>query len=784
MIAALAEWLERYLPLGYEQVTRHLNRLIVTLAAMGFILISTLIVSFDTVFSQNSVSSLQVGDVASENILAPERIEYVSDLLTEQRRQDAGAGVRSIYDPPDPSIARQQSDLTTQILDYITHVRQDAFATPEQQLQDLSYIADLELSDTINTYILEIDSGRWQDVRSEIITVLERMMRSEIQENNLNRIRSQIPNQVGIRFNNREAAVIVAIVSDLIRANTVLNTESTAAERERAMAAVSDVVRSFQIGEIVVQAGTRITDVDYETLDRLGLLRPSESRQQAVAQGLLGSIIVMVVVGLYVARFRPSLLYNEPRFLTLLATVFLIVLMGARFSLTGQFYIYPTAAMALLFVAIIGPEIAIISTLGLALLVGLMAGSEGLEFTTFVAAGGLIGALVLRRSERLNSFFFAGLIVALSNVAVLSTFNMSIVSNGEAAELVELIGYCVVNGILTAAAAMAAMYIVTLVFNLPTALKLVELSQPNQPLMQRLIREAPGSYQHSLQVANLAEQAANAIGANAELTRVAALYHDIGKIRNPAFFIENQGTIGNPHDILNDPYRSADIIISHVTEGDEMARQYRLPNRFRDFIREHHGTSQVYVFYKQALILAGEDQTMVNSSDFAYPGPRPQSRETSVLMLADSCEAAVRSRQPKTKQEIVETVRMVLNGKRDDHQLDDSGLTLSDLAKIEAMFIDMLQAMFHPRINYAQAVEKVRRGGDEAPPRPVEPVEKPAKPVERPLPKDVDPADLEDEDTPLAEVPRLRRTSESRSANGMPPVLDEEQPKEEQQTAE
>jgi hypothetical protein len=286
------------------------------------------------------------------------------------------------------------------------------------------------------------------------------------------------------------------------------------------------------------------------------------------------------------------------------------------------------------------------------------------------------------------------------------------------------------------------------------------------------MREAPGTYQHSLQVANLSEQVANAIGANSELTRVAALYHDIGKMLNPAFFTENQSSAGNPHDILNDPYRSADIIISHVTEGDDMARQYRLPVRLRDFIREHHGTSQVYVFYRQAVILAGDDPSAVDVTEFTYPGPKPQSRETAVLMLADSCESAARSRQPKNKQEIEEIVVGIIDQKRTSGQLDESALTLNDLKSIQTIFIDMLQAIYHTRLNYDEAVSRVRK-----PDKPADrtdstrPVTEGKKPDTQPRRTGESPSikrtgtneipvinsDEDDGNTPLAEVPRLRR---------------------------
>ena len=800
MIAATARLLERYFNLRFDQAVTYLNRLMVTLAALAFILLATLIVAFEDVTDgRTGLSTLEVGDIAPSDIFAPETRTYVSQVLTEQRREAAAANVAPIYAPPNPEIARQQTDLALRILNFIDNVRRAPFDTTDQKIRDIEEITALALDRDTIRQLLELDNETWQDVSDQVIAVIERVMRTDIRETNLSSVRAQIPNQVGVRFNEIEAGIIVAVVGDLIRPNSFPDEAATQETREAAAAGIPDEMRSFERGQIVVSSGTRVGPADFEALQQLGLLRTDDRRLQGIIEGLLGSTVVLVVVGLYIARFEPALLYREPRLLTLLAAIFLLVLLGARMGLNGEVYIYPTSALALIYVAIHGAHSAVIGTLGLAFLVGLMA-NNSLEFTTLVAVGGIIGGLTLRRSERLNSYFFAGLMVAISNMAVAALFNLGVADSINASNLALLVVYSLINGILTAAAAMAGMYIITLLFNLPTALKLVELSQPNQPLLQRLLREAPGTYQHSLQVGNLSEQAANAIGANAELTHVAALYHDIGKMLNPAFFTENQRDIGNPHDTLNDPYRSADIIIGHVTGGDEMARQYRLPNRIRDFIREHHGTSEVFVFYQQALILAGDDESMVDSDDFRYPGPRPQSRETGIMMLADSCEAAVRSRQPKNNQEIEETISTVIDGKRRAGQLDESGLTLNDLKVIQDIFIDMLQAMFHPRINYTEAIARARKAHDDevaealaaapalaapeaapvkAAPRTeaAEPAKKPELPApaprrdERPASAatastgNTKPAKSDEDDAPLPEVPRLRRTTETRQAN-------------------
>ncbi|MCU0481007.1 MAG: HDIG domain-containing protein [Anaerolineae bacterium] len=782
MIDFLAKWLERRFNIRQDRAQNILYRLVVVGAASLFLFIATLIVAFENIFvAQGGVATLEVGMTAQTMIYSPTTTSFVSQTLTAERRKSAEDAVRPIYYSPDPSVARQQAELARQILDYIANVRADTFASDTQQFQDIEYITALDLERSTITQLLDFDDETWREVDAECIAVLERVMRGEIQSGDLSRIRGQLPTQVSVRFDERETAVIVDMVGDLIRANATINEDATASARRQAGQAVTNVIRFFERGQLVVSSGQVITPSDYEALNQLGLLRPVDKRLQETVRAGLGSIITMVMVGLYLSRFRPSLLYSEPRLLTLLAVLFLIILGGARVALSGEFYIYPAAALALIYVAIAGHQIAIIGVIALAFLVGLMTGSV-YEDVALVLIGGIIGTLALRRSERLNSFFFAGGMVSLGYIAVAISFVITSTDPNRTSELLLLIIYSFVNGILTAAATIAAMYIITLLFNLPTALKMIELSQPNQPLLQRLLREAPGTYQHSLQVANLCDQAANAIGADAQLIHVAALYHDIGKMLNPAFFTENQGEMGNPHDALNDPYRSAEIIISHVIGGDELAKQYRLPNRIRDFIREHHGTQEVYVFYQQALALADGNASQVDSNDFRYPGPKPQTRETAIMMLADGAEASVRARQPKNKGEIEEIVRDVIEARRKSGQLNESSLTLNDLQTIHKIFVEMLQAVFHPRINYAEAVARVRKPAP-TPPTSIQTVEMTipvkettpdkrttgempivtTKPPSSPsLPKVTVPLQSDDDDdAPLREVPRLKKPDDN-----------------------
>jgi putative nucleotidyltransferase with HDIG domain len=341
-----------------------------------------------------------------------------------------------------------------------------------------------------------------------------------------------------------------------------------------------------------------------------------------------------------------------------------------------------------------------ILTAALAALIGIVTGNS-LEAAVLAGATGAAGVLVLGRVERLNAYFVAGLVIGVVNVVIGLIFSLT-ATVMDPAHIVAAIPAGLLSGILAAGLGLVGLYLGSSLLNLPTSVKLLELAQPNQPLLQRLLREAPGTYQHSLQVANLAEVAAERLGANALLVRIGALYHDIGKLTAPPFFGENQPEGFNPHEQFS-PEESARIIISHVTEGERIGRQHRLPRPLIDFILQHHGTTQALFFYNQALAAVDNDASRVNKAAFTYPGPRPQNRESGILMLADAAETIVRAKRTRNKQEIADIVADVINMRLSGGQLDESQLTVSDLKVIREVFMSSLQGIFHPRIVYPTA---------------------------------------------------------------------------------
>lgn len=677
--------------------------------AMLFVLSGTLLVGADALTVGSQALTLEVGQVAPEDIRAPFSVSYESAVLTEQARQLAMDSVRDIYDPPDPSVVRQQVQLARQILDYIADVRSDEYATPEMLREDIRAINAISLSDDEIDAILNTPPDRWAEIDQQIMTVLERAMRGEIRDDTLRSVRQNLPNLVSVRFRVDEVALITSIVEDLIRTNTFYNEELTRQAREAAAEAVAPSQVEIRQGQVVVNRGSVITEADIEALTQLGIFQPHDRRLQALLSAFLLMLLITFIFGFYLNRFYPAIAHDPP-FMILLGVIFILALAGARMSgpeRAVQPYLYPSAALGLLLTTLAGPQIAIVGTTALAVLFGVMADGS-LPLTAMAALGGAVGVLTLRDTARINSYFVAGGLVGLANIVVVLVFYLTGFPVDTIGALT-LIGAGLINGLLAAAITLGGLYLFGSLFNIPTSVRLIELTQPNQPLLQRLLREAPGTYQHSLQVANLAELAAERVGANATLTRVGALYHDVGKIKAPHFFVENQVDGVNPHEALNDPEKSARIIIDHVIEGERLARKYRLPARVIDFILEHHGTTRPMYFYRRAVEQAGGDEDAVETDRFTYPGPRPRSRETAILMLADSSESTVRARRPRNKQEIADVIKYVFDLRMSEGQLDESGLTLRDISVIQNVFVETLQGVFHPRIAYAGVGEVAQK---------------------------------------------------------------------------
>jgi hypothetical protein len=658
---------------------------------------------------------LTAGQPAPQDFLAPRPITFTSEVLTARARNTAAAAVADVYDTPDGRAARQQVLLLRDILDFINVIRADALATAEQKLADLMTLRDLPLTAAEAGLILALEEDDWAAVQTEALTVLEQVMRSQVREDQLHDIRRSVPVRLSVDLSDSQSQVVLLLVRPLIVPNSVFNAEATEAQRQAARDAVEPVVRQIQRGQAIVTRGQVVTEEQLEALRVLGLLQP-EFDWRTTVSSVLAVLITALLVGIYAQRFNPEIAHS-PKLVLLLGLLFNSFLLAAQFLVPGRTvfpYIFPAAALAMLLTVLIGPNLAITVSVALGALVGYIGGGS-LELTIYTALGGLVAAATLGRAERVNLFFWAGLVSALAGMGIILVFRLPNPTT-DVIGLAQLLAASLINGGLSAAVTLMVLFALGGLFDITTSLQLVELARPDHPLLRFILRNAPGTYQHSLQVANLAEQAAEHIGANAMLIRVAALYHDAGKALHPQYFIENQINGANIHDTL-DPVTSAGIIIRHVSDGLELARKYRLPTRIKDFVSEHHGTLKTIYQYNRALEMANGDASRVDVTKFMYPGPRPRSRETAVLMLADGCEAKTRSDRPKTEEDIDRIVKMVIDDRMAKGQLADTDLTLRDLQLIRESFVNTLRGVFHPRVQYPEP-PRIEAAVPGAPPAP------------------------------------------------------------------
>ncbi len=648
---------------------------------------------------------INIGEAATEDILAPYSINYESNILTERARQNAANAVEDIYLPSDPNIARHQLNQLDAILTYISSIKNDPLSTNAQKIEDLMAMKNLHLGVDDYSKILAMETSDWQAVGIEAARVLENVLRESLRENQVERARTNLPNIIKFNFKLEQTQITTAIVSDLIVPTSPFSAEETQKARDLAKANVQPIIRQIIAGEAIVRRGEVLAEVDMETLNIFGLTTPEDQTNTYIKNAIV--ILVCALIILIFFKYRSTTEMRQALAMILVAFFFLLFLGISRFLVMGNTvwpYLFPVAAFGLTISIIFNFEFGALLSLILSFLTVFGFGREA-ELMIFYLVPGLVAMLMLGDARRLGTFFGVGFAASAFAAAIVVIFRLGD-SYTDWLGLGTLLAASLFNGLATATLALLLQHIFASVLDLPTSLQLMDISRPDHPLLQMLLNNAPGTYQHSLQVSNLAEQAADAIGANRLLVRAGTLFHDIGKAANASFFIENQIRDNvNAHD-ESDPYETSATIINHVIDGVALAKKYRLPSRIIDFILEHHGDNITRYQYAKALELAGGDESKVDREKFRYPGPSPQSRETALLMLADGTEARTRANNPTTDEEILAIIDSAIKHTVDTGQLDNTNLTLKDLNTIKQSFFETIKRSYHPRIKYPEQKPK------------------------------------------------------------------------------
>lgn len=513
-----------------------------------------------------------------------------------------------------------------------------------------------------------------------------------------------------------QVKVLSSLLLNLLRPSISYNQSETEARRQAARDAVQPILIQVKKGEIIVREGERVSA---DQVAKLTALRAQGSREVLVGQMvglLLGCFVLIFIAHRYGQRnIRKYRLENRDLLFlagTLVGMVLLLKLgsfiataVGSAFPYiepTAYYYVLPFAAGAMVVRIVLNSEVALIFSVIFAALVGFLFGNS-FELFLFALLSSLAGAHWVGRLTVRTSMFRAGARLSMFNFMAIFAIHLIEGQDLGVGLLFEL-GFGLTGGLLAAVLISGIIPLIEAVFRYTTNLKLVELANMNNPLLRELMFQAPGTYHHSIIVGNLAEAAAETIGANPLLARVAAYYHDIGKVKKPLYFIENVGSGENKHDKLA-PSMSALILMAHLKDGVEMAREHRLGRSLVDIIRQHHGTSLMKYFYDRAM---QREEREIDEYDYRYPGPKPQTREAALIMLADAVEAASRTLHDPTPARIQGMVQKIVNNIFIDGQLDECELTLKDLHNIAKSFNRVLGGIFHHRVEYPEPVSKER----------------------------------------------------------------------------
>ena len=658
--------------------------------------------------------NLKVGDIAPNTITASK--DVVDEISTARQQEAAAAAVEPTYVYKEGISAEVMQNLQS-VLAQATAVQKYGqrvleTAAPDDRQKQKSYqfsetelkyartlLTQLTLADYQLDTLLRATEEQMTEMCSNLTAAVENTMNTTVRETNVNESIQYLQQIIGLKTDiDLLQNVVMPILRKVVQPNMVIDQEATDKLRQEARDAVEPVV--YKQGQNIVLARERVTANQLEMLRSLGMLDNDTFDLNIYIGAFLLVMLSMMVLLIALILLDPELLAS-PKKLVLVMLVLCLTMGACVLAKEINPYLTPALLGVMMLTGLIGARAGVAGCLTLTVLVSaLLAGGEtsytseivNLLFISFIS--GFLVVIILHRKPHRQQVLLCGFLTGLSNMVIILTIGF--MTNNSMGVVMNNALWSALSAVVASVLCIALDALMEAVFRLATPAKLLELSNPNQPILRRLMIEASGTYHHSIIVANLAEAAAETVGANPLLCRAGAYYHDIGKLKRPMYFKENQ--LGeNPHEHTN-PYISAAIVTAHTRDGVMLAQQYHLPQEIQDIIIEHHGDTPVMYFYHKALKQA-EGQA-VDIADFRYDGRRPQSKESAIIMLADTVEAAVRSMPDPTPKAIEEFIAKLVRGKIDDGQLNDAPLTLQDISKICRAFTTVLKGVFHERIEY------------------------------------------------------------------------------------
>jgi len=656
---------------------------------------------------------VRVGEPAPRTIFAERLVQVTDAEATETARRTAAESVEPVLTPD----REAQSGIVRDVREVFRSAREvrerDQGATgpvtsapsPAQQREALALL-EPDLDEDVIAELVALSPAELDAVERETIAIAQGLARQRVTEDGVEQLLAEtLPVEFALRNLPGETATSIArpVLEQHMRPTVTVDPDATAAARERAAESVEEVTETWRPGEVIVRAGDVVTPRQVQAIEELGLMGGSPWRAWLAATAAM--LLVSAVAGVYLSRMQPIVWVSGKKLLllSLLVVAYALLVVGVTavvdVTSAGWLFAVPAGALAMLIALLVHPVIGIAAMLPASVLVLLVrpeAGSAALFAAIVVLVSVPLTTTIAKRSDLRSATLRAGLSYPVVAAVVVLAF-------GPRDLLWVAVAAGAVNGLVTALVVQGALPFLETMFRLPTVTALLDLADRNHPLLRELETKALGSYNHSVMVASLTERACRAVGADPLLGSVAGLYHDIGKVRQPHFFIENQQGIANPHDEL-EPRVSATIIQNHVVDGVEMAIGHRLPPEVVACIGSHHGTMLVSYFYDKAVQAAGGDRAEVDEGAYRYRGHKPRSKEAALLLLADCSEATTRSmamsRGTLPREEIESTVERLLQERLDDGQFDECDLTFRELTTARNTLVDSLVGIYHPRIAY------------------------------------------------------------------------------------
>ena len=642
---------------------------------------------------------LKVGDIPKSDIKAHR--EIIDESATEARKKEAEEKVDKQYSLR-TDVQKQSEE---KIKGFFSSVEK-VLAQDKQEEEKAKVIprAPFKITDAQANKIASMNEQSTKKLESVCIDGLNKAYEAPIEDGNeqdLKEAKKEYTDFISSSdLSDSEKAIALNFVN-VVEPNFFYDKEKTDELIKETLKQVPPVM--IKKNQIVVSEGEPVTAHQLELLGTLGLLSDSASALYIyIALGVLVIIVMYLQYG-YINKYYPDINKEFSKIVMISILNVFPVILARLFGMMSN-YIIPLACMPMLITLLLNYKISLVFSMLNVILIG---GAVGFNPNIIILAilNVVLGGTLLRKMQQRNDILYSSITVAV--LSSILTFSVGTLTTNNFMEILADSTFAAAGAILSGILTIGVLPFFESTFDIVTNAKLLELSNPNNPLLKKLLMEAPGTYHHSILVANLAELAAEQVGGNPLLARIGAYYHDVGKTKRPYFFRENQFGKKNPHDRLK-PEVSSKIIISHVKDGSELAKEYNLPKTIHDFIVTHHGETLVKYFYL-TVKNNSENPDEVKEEDFKYPGPKPMSKEQGIVMLADSTEAAVRSINEPTEEKIEKMVNNIIDDKLASGQLDNCDLTLRDISKIKKCFLKALNGIHHERIEYPDDNKKEKK---------------------------------------------------------------------------